>query len=47
MMLDADGRFAALDGHIVQLKKTLYALSDILTTGYLSPLKTSRLKTYW
>jgi uncharacterized alpha-E superfamily protein len=44
---DADGRFAALDGHIVQLKKTLYALSDILTTGYLSPLKTSRLKTYW
>jgi uncharacterized alpha-E superfamily protein len=42
-----EGRFAALDALIGDLRWTMYEISDVLTASYLSHLTASRLTVSW
>ncbi len=44
---DAEGRFAALESLIQQLKRSLYAFSEELTAQYMTPAKPARLTASW
>ena len=44
---DSEGRFAALESLLQQLKANLYEFSEALTAQYMSPAKASRLTSSW
>jgi len=44
---DSEGRFAALEVILRQIKANLYEFSEALTGLYLSPAKASRLTASW
>jgi uncharacterized alpha-E superfamily protein len=44
---DGDGRLAALESLLQQLKINLYEFSEALTAQYMSPAKPSRLTSSW
>ena len=44
---DTEGRFAALELLLEQLKVNLYEFSEALTAQYMSPAKASRLTSSW
>jgi uncharacterized alpha-E superfamily protein len=44
---DSEGRFAAMESLLGQLKVNLYEFSEALTAHYMSPAKASRLTSSW
>ena len=44
---DSEGRFAALESLLQQLKNNLDEFSEALTAQYMSPAKASRLTSSW